>query len=99
MEHREVVRAATRVVFTPEDAVQAAVAELPEVEQAVLVFRYGIGCADVTVAEIARSLDVTVLDVWEIESRALETIGFTLLTAHIRPFQPSVAVAQEAIRE
>ena len=59
----------------PEDAVTAALCDLPEQAQRVLVLHYGLdGCGERSYTEIAKSMGVSVWRVREIEARALHLL-------------------------
>jgi DNA-directed RNA polymerase sigma subunit (sigma70/sigma32) len=54
-------------------------AELPIDESFVIRARYGIGGAQLSDHAIADQLGVTIDEVWEMDARALEALGFFLL--------------------
>lgn len=57
-----------------------AIGDLPEPDRSVLRLRYGIGGTWLGEDAVAARLGMTVRELWQAESAALETIGFLLLT-------------------
>ena len=60
--------------------VMRAVAELPEPDRSVINLRYGIKGRPLDEEEAAAQLGMTVRELWQTESLALEMVGFLLIT-------------------
>src|SRR5690348_5356136 len=73
----------TDVVDPVEAAVRAALNELPEIEREALCSEWGVDGPELPVLVTARWLDLSVHEVWAAQARALEMLGFTLLTRHL----------------